>query len=208
MGSRGARMRSSWCDSEFPRDDPEGTSTVGIRRIAGWGPNSSSWSSDRRIPRRLAKDKGPDRGPPPPEAIGVPSAREDAPRVAEIAALTRRIDFASVVVVVPRGPAATDPSRLRRLEPGVDPASTVMRDRPRHPPSPSRGSRLRPAPYPAIRARALALVHVTSRTRAADRESRILPATVRHASRKSAKRKRAPRSVSCFTMPIAPRNRV
>lgn len=122
MGSRGARTCSSWCDSEFPRDDPEGTSTIGIRRIAGWGPNSSSWSSVRRIPRRLAKDKGLDRGPPPPESLGVPSVGEDAPRVARIAVLTRRIDFASEVVLGRHDGSVGHAEGSKR-------ESTVMRDR-------------------------------------------------------------------------------
>ena len=205
-------MRSSWCDSEFPRDDPEGTSTIGIRRIAGWGPNSSSWSSDRRIPRRLAKDKGPNRGPPPPEPIRVPSVGEDAPRVAAIAARTRRIDFASGRrrPLGGRREAAestdsTDPSAaVGRFER----ASRVMRDRRRLLGSTLWGARGGPTPHRAVRVPALALVTVTSRTRTADRESRILRATVRHASRKSAKRKRAPRSQSCLVASGGSRNRV
>jgi hypothetical protein len=203
-------MCSSWCDSEFPRDDPEGTSTIGIRRIAGWGPNSSSWSSDRRIPRRLAKDKGPDRGPPPPESIGVPSVGEDAPRVAEIAAPTRGIGFASEVATcfeVSRRRIRRPTRRIRPRSEGRKDASTVMRARRASPScSGSVGRRARRRPRPATSgSHAIA---VTSRTSAEERESRILRGTVRHAPRKSAKGKRAPRSPSCFATQKMPRNRV
>lgn len=106
MVSRGAQKRPSWFDSEFPRDDSEETSTFGIRRIAGCGPNSSSWSSDRRIPRRLAKDKGLRSALPPLESFTGPLHPEVAPRVSEIRAIAGRSETASTRTRA----RATDPS--------------------------------------------------------------------------------------------------
>jgi hypothetical protein len=167
MGSRGARTCSSWCDSEFPRDDPEGTSTIGFRSIAGWGPNSSSWSSDRRIPRRPAKDKGPDRGPPPPRPIRVLPATEDAPRLAEIAVWKRGIDFAGGVVRT-RCDGSVTPTKAS------NPASTVMRDR-RGPPPTSSPDRSRVARPPGASSGpfAFGLSHLSPRPHAPCRGSRI-----------------------------------
>jgi len=132
--------------------------------------------------------------------------RREWPRSPRIRAesISRRVVAVRSEVVARRLKAPT--RRIRRRRSG---ARTGIEGDARSP-SPPRidalGARGGPTPHRAVRVPALALVTVTSRTRTADRESRILRATVRHASRKSAKRKRAPRSQPCLVASGGSRN--